>query len=156
ERSSSARLQAPRLKFTNAFGALYDLLLALGRIPAENSDVGTRALAVANSLFPEGAMFTRLDAVESWTHGSRLIRRIEDESLEREIDSLGGPAIMSTIRSATHELGEAIGVSKEPVAIIPSTALVDSVVAFQSAVAAYVRVLAADVDEEDDTSVARF
>lgn len=156
ERGSPAKLQGPRLKFANAFGGLYEVLLAFGRIPAEISPLGERASALATSLFPSGTAFTRLEAVEAWAHGKRLLNRIATEGLEPKIVDLVGPAFVMMIRDATRTLGEAIGAGADQTTTPSSRALSEAVASFQTAVSAYVRALAAEVDEGDPKSVARF
>lgn len=156
ERGSAVRLQAPRGKVANAFSALVEILGGHARIPGEVSAIGKRAADLSASLFPAGLGFTRLEAPETWAHSIRLLDRIEEEGLEAELNALAGPAALSAIRVAVKELGEAIGIGSEPVATTGSTDLMRAVAAFQSAVAGYVRVLAAEVDENDPKSVERF
>jgi hypothetical protein len=156
ERGSAARLQGPRNKLAISFSALYEILGGLARIPAEVDDVGRRAGAIQSSLFPDALTFTRLEAAATWAHATRLLDRIEEEGLEPQIEAMAGPAVLAWIRIALKELGMAIGIGSEPVASTGSSDLMRAVTAFQNAVASYVRVLAAAVDEDDAKSVERF
>jgi hypothetical protein len=155
ERGSAARLQGPRNKLAIAFSALCEIFGGLARIPAEVDDVGRRAGAIQSSLFPDALTFARLEAAATWAHATRLLDRIE-EGLEPQIEAMAGPAVLASIRIAVKELGMTIGIGSEPVASTSSSDLLRAVSSFQSAVASYVRVLAAEVDEDDAKPVERF
>lgn len=156
ERGSPAKVQGPRLAFANAFTALHSFLVSYARLPVTVISDAGMAEAIASSLFPDGVAFTKLEAVDSYAHGTRLLHRIEDEKLEETIESLGGAPYLAAVRAAARSLGDALGVHAKAPPKPSSRALVEALVEYQSAVIAYARSLAADVDVDDEASVKRF
>jgi hypothetical protein len=155
-RGSPAALQSPRSQVANALSALYELLQAFARVPADVDPIGRAAQQLVTTLFPGGLRFTRFDAVQTWAHARRLLRRIADEGLEASLLTMGAAPILEAMRASVTALGHAIGVGSDLAPTAGSPALIEAVSEFQNAVAAYARSLAAEVDPSDEASVARF
>jgi hypothetical protein len=156
DRLAPAKMRPLLLAFANDWTALHDALSAKSRVPSHVSNRGADAAMVVMSLFPDGVSFTQLEAEAAWVEGQRRIERIQHEHLAQRIETLVGDGFIEAIKNSTGILGNALGTGREKRTIPSTTALQETLVRFGKAVGAYARVLAWQVDEQDDASVHRF
>jgi hypothetical protein len=156
ERGSNVRVRPFIQSCINTWGGSSDGLLAIARIPADVSDRGPRAADLHARLFPEGSSWLKSEAEVLWSRANRLLARIEEEKLEREIEALLGRDVHDAMVTVTQALGEAIGVGRKPRAVTSGPSLAEKTQGLSRAVGAYCRQLAANVDESDPESVERF
>ncbi|AKF07500.1 hypothetical protein [Sandaracinus amylolyticus] len=76
--------------------------------------------------------------------------------LEAELDAMIGPEPRATARTSCDALREALGIGGAPRETPRSKALQEAMQAFSREVSRYARMLAADVDTTDPSSVERF
>lgn len=93
---------------------------------------------------------------QQYLESHNLLGRIEAEGLEEELGALSDPALLREVRAAHRALGERLGVGREPVESVGSSALRDAVRALALHVSEYVRTLAASVGLDDEAGEARF
>ncbi|AKF08978.1 hypothetical protein [Sandaracinus amylolyticus] len=153
ERDPGVKVRPVVTAFCNGWGGLSDAMLGLTRIPNER---GERAAALHARLFPAGMLWLREDARTIWSQGNRLVQRIDEENLAREIDQLIGADVREAVTRVTNELGETIGVGRKRRESVSTTGVQEKLLAFSRAVAFYCRQLAANVDESDPKSIERF
>lgn len=139
-----------------AFGAIDLMLEGLSLLPASAGDLGERATKLRAMIFPDGREFARATTVDACMTGRRVLARIEDRHLTRELSALIGPAPLAAAKTATSDLGEALGLGDKDVERTSPTVVADALEKFVTRLSAYARALAADVDEDDDASVQRF
>ncbi|UJR79913.1 hypothetical protein [Sandaracinus amylolyticus] len=139
-----------------AFGATHDTLLAKSRLPGPSDGIGARAAALDACLFPNGLGFIRWDAHAAWSEADRILRVIAQLGLEAELDAMIGPELRATAMTSCDALREALGIGSAPRETPRSKALQQAMHAFSREVSRYARMLAADVDTTDTTSVERF
>jgi hypothetical protein len=156
DRVSSARIRQPLSSFTTSMGALHDVLVATSTLSGAESERAARAKEVLGTFFADGVAFTKLEAPAAWYEGERRMQQIEKHGLTEEIIAITGPGFLPAARKATTDLGEAIGVGSTPRDQPASRALQQKLAKFSRKVSAYVRLLAAAVDEESEDSVQRF
>lgn len=118
---------------------------------------GDDARALSETLFVDGVAFVRLDARAAWSEGRRRLDRIDDEQLGKRLEKAVGKRVMTEMTRTTAALGESIGAGGTHRETPSKTTLAERVTSFARGVAAYARLMAADVvDEEDAESVGRF
>lgn len=155
-RLSSAKVRPVVVAFVNAWGGMSDALLAATRVPAGVSDRAARAADAHARIFPEGSLWLRGDAQMIWSHGNRLLQRIDEEGLARELDQVVGADYHAAAAQLTAELGDAIGVGRVRREALSPTGLQETILVFSRAVGAYCRQLAANVDDSSAASIERF
>ncbi len=156
DRLAPGKMRPLLVAFANDWSALYDALTAKARLPSHVSNRGPDAAMLSMSLLPDGESFTQLDAETARVEGQRRIARIHDEQLAPRIELLVGDGFIEAVKNSTGILGNALGTGRQKRTIPSTTALQEALVRFGKAVGAYGRVLAWQVDEEDEASVKRF
>ncbi len=157
ERTQRAPAQiAPlRTELARSASALFGALTSLSAIA--QGDRGARARAIVVGVFPDGVAFVQGDAYVGWSEATRRLGFVEERRLSAEIAAvLGGPELLVQLEAATAALGAALGLGDTPRPITTPSALRSARQRYSRAVAAYCRVLAATVHEDDPASVARF
>lgn len=155
-RMSGATIQPLRNQFAVGWGGLDLALEAVEQLPLKISDHPKRATELRARLFPSGREFTKLSAVEAWTHAQSIFRRMEEDDLEGEILDLVGPLQLKSVKLVTNELAEVVGLGDAVRKIPSATAVADAMDAYKTTLSAYTRSLAADLDERDAESCRRF
>jgi hypothetical protein len=85
-------------------------LAAAVRIPDVMS---TRAGELHDALFDGGLSFLVGDALTKYTESNRRLRRIEEDSLQSDLESLAGRSFFDAVKREHRALGEAIGIGRE-------------------------------------------
>ena len=152
----SATIQPLRAEHASGWAAMEGALDAAALVPADVSDRAARAVKIQREILPAGREFTKLSALESWTYSHRVLGRIDDAGLAKEINALIGPDYLATVKLVTNNLGEALGVGDGVLSVPSTTALTDAMTRYVTTLCAYTRALSADVDEEDEASCKRF
>jgi hypothetical protein len=155
-RVAGATIQPLRNEFAAGWSGVHLALESVEQLPAQISDHGERARKLRARLFPVGREFTKLSGLEAWTYAQSIFRQIEEESLEAEITEVIGVRFMNAAKLVTKDLGEALGLGDTARRIPSATAVSDAMDRFTTALAAYTRSLAADLDETDEASCRRF
>jgi hypothetical protein len=155
-RLSGAKIRPVVSDFVSAWGGMSDALLGIARMPSSLTDRPTRAADLHARLFPDGVLWLRSDAQALWSHANRLLERIEEESMLRDLERLLGRDFHVAVVKLTGQLGEAIGVGRVPRETLSPNGLQLKVQELSRAVAAYCRQLVASVDESSPRSIERF
>jgi hypothetical protein len=156
ERNAPARVRPAMNGVIGAFSGLNGTLLAKAGLPVDVNEDAERAGEIQALIFPAGVAFANADAPTVHGASTRLLARIADEGLQRDVDRIVGPEFLVAIRKATNELGEMLRARGEKKPLPSSTALADALSRFSRAIGAYCRALMAETDEDDEASVARF
>ena len=127
-----------------------------GLIRISSGDDQARAASLRVRLLPQGTKFVTGEFTELYTTSDNLLRRIEEQELEAEIDELVGPTFLPFIRAQHASFGEALGVGETAIAVPDSRAVSTQITALAEAIAAYGRAMVGWVDTDDDESVAAF
>jgi hypothetical protein len=152
ERVGPARVRPMLLDFANAWSACAEILGGLARIEGQKGD---EARVLSDAVFADGVAFVQLDARAAWGEGQRRLDRVADDALAKRLEAVVGKHVAVEMKRSTDALGAAIGVGAHHE--VPNVnVLGERVSSFARGVAAYARVLAARVDEDDVTSVSRF
>jgi hypothetical protein len=155
-RMAGATIQPMRNQFAAGWGALDLALESVSLLPAGSFDDAERATAMRTRLFPEGREFPKLSSLEAWTRAQSILQLVDEEELEDELTELVGPRFLNAAKLVTNELGEVLGLGETPRKIPSATAVADAMDEYGTALSAYTRSLAADVDEKDEASCKRF
>lgn len=152
-----ARLRGRSLRpedreFDGAYAAFRSRMIAHTQRPGNPR--GPRVVELLSDLLPEGLQFTKANYGEQWFYSETVLQRIEDEGLSEELEELAGAQFLADVRAAHAALGEALGIDAPQPSSAP--ALSEVVSALAAAIADYARVLAGEVDSEDEKSVATF
>lgn len=120
------------------------------------SDVGDRAAALAATLFPNGTAFVRAGYREQWAASQLHLERVEEEGLTGEIEALAGAEYLPYIRNAHTAFGEALGLGEDIPANPDTSALSSASTSLGQAIAEYGRIMAGELDRDDEASVTSF
>jgi hypothetical protein len=156
DRLGPARLRPVLSLYGNGWGAFHEALLAATRVPTDVSDRGARALAIADSLFPDGITFVQFESDAAWAEGKRRVDRVHKEGMKATIDELIGADYFAAAESVTAKLAEAIGTGRSAHVTPSSTALQEALGRFGRAVSYYARWLVHTCNEDDPASVERY
>jgi hypothetical protein len=110
DRSCEGRLRPVLVRFDAAWGAMEGRLAAAIRIP---DPISERASALHGALFDGGLSFLVGDALTKHTESGRRLRRIEEDLLVSDLESLAGRAFVDAVKREHRALGEAIGIGRE-------------------------------------------
>lgn len=145
-------LRAEDREFDGAYAAFRSRMIAHTQRPGNPR--GPRAAELLADLLPEGLQFTKTSYGEQWFYSDTLLQRIDDEGLSEELEKLVGAEFLTDLRVAHATLGEALGIDAPQPDSAPG--LSEAVNALAAAIADYGRVLAGEVDSEDEESVDAF
>jgi hypothetical protein len=103
-------------------------------------------------LFPTRLKFTKLAYKLEWAEADARLSRIAQDGYDKQIEQLGGKAILEHLKAAHHAYGEALGITAE--GLDNSTGGVREPLAlFLTKLRAYVLAVAAHADDADESSV---
>jgi hypothetical protein len=156
DRLANTKVQPLSANFRICMGALHDALLATASLPEAESENAGRAKELLRIFFPEGIAFTKLSALAAWSEGEWRMQQIEKNGWSAVVGEITRPEFLSAAKRATEAFGEVIGVGRAPREEAPKRGLQLILAQFSRKVAAYVRALAARVDEDDAASIERF
>jgi hypothetical protein len=95
----------------NAFGALFDLLSAWARLPADQHPASAEASAVLREVFAGGLAFLAVKPHDEWQEAEIRLRLIADKGHEKTIEQLGGKPFLDHLAVAHKAYGEALGIT---------------------------------------------
>ena len=130
------------------------ILDGLARITTGEAQARVSSLRVR--LLPQGTKFVTGEFSELYTTSENLLRRVEEQGLEAEIDELVGSEFLPFIRAQHAAFGEALGVGETAIDVPDGRAVATQITALADAIAAYGRAMVGWVDTEDEESVAAF
>lgn len=136
------------------WGAVYDQVGAWTRVPSHPNYL--EATSLKATLYPKGLSFTNMKFEVQWVESNVRIERIDEESLKSRLEALIHPALLPLLEQAHWAFGEKLGVGETEVEIPDSTELIESMRDLSFLIGNYARVLSAQVDIDDDASIARF
>lgn len=112
-----------------------------------------RAVELLELIAPTGADFLRLKYPAQWSEAERRLELITEDELETELVEMVGEAFMQELREAHAEYGEALGITAkhQPEA---ATRILEPLKAAHRAMKAYVQLVYALADEDDEQQVA--
>ena len=143
---SESMTKAADASMDRIWSAVEQRLVANLEIGGDDGAEAARAHAI---LFPKGMGFLAFKYAEQWAEGEAVLGRIASEKLEPSLDKLVGPVFVKTLRERHAAYGQALGITK-PKAAEPDTAsFVEPLRAARAALATYVRVVVAAVDNGD-------
>ncbi len=142
-------------RWDSGWGGLFDRLAGLARLEGEKD--AERARALQTRLFPSNdlSMLT-LSFEDEWLEGDKLLRMIEQDKLQREIDELAGAVFLRYIKSAQHDLGEALGVGEREIESASTTGLSEALDELATAIADYARVQLGTIDRQKPATLKAF
>jgi hypothetical protein len=112
-------------------------------------DAGAEAERVHGILFPRGMGFLGFRYAEQWAEGEAIVGRIASEKLEPSLDSLVGHTFVKALRERHAAYGEALGITKQRPTEVDPANLLEPLRAARAALATYMRVVVAAVDNGD-------
>ena len=127
-----------------------------GRMRITTGEARKRVESLRMRLLPQGTKFVTGDFTEIWTTSDNLLRRVEEQGLEAEIEALVGASFLPFIREQHAAFGEALGVGEKAVDVPDGRAVSSQISVLAAAIAAYGRAMVGWVDTEDEDSVAAF
>lgn len=140
----------------NAWGALKGRIESVGRLPDSASPHAARAREIVAAIFDDGLKFLLLDSKSEWEEGEQRLERIVEEGFERDVIDIAGRDHYEHLKAAQAALGEVLGIGTSAPSIPSPTGLSDTLTAMAQRISIYVRMLSAECNVEDKTSVDRF
>lgn len=153
-RLAPVNMEAEDRELDGWWGAIHDQVGAWTRVPSHPNY--REAVSLQSSLYPEGLTFTNMKFEVQWVESNVRIERIDEESLKSRLEALIHPALLPLLEQAHWAFGEKLGVGETEVEIPDSTELIESMRDLSFLIGDYARVLSAQVDIEDEASIARF
>jgi hypothetical protein len=136
-----------------SWGALRMRLLGYAELPeAKYPDAKRAADLVVNLFGPDGLSFLKETYPVQWSTADTILKRIDDEGLQKDIDRIAGKDFLANVR-AQHQ---AYGAMVQSVLLreqIETVNLADHVRAMGRAIAEYSTRVCAIVDEDDPDSI---
>ncbi|MEQ9077512.1 MAG: hypothetical protein RLP09_26860 [Sandaracinaceae bacterium] len=127
-----------------------------GRARITTGEEQVRVTSLRVRLLPQGTKFVTGEFAELYTTSENLLRRIEEQGLEGEIEALIGSEFLPFIEKQHAAFGEALGVGETAIDVPDSRAVATQITALANAIAAYGRAMVGWVDTEDEESLAAF
>ncbi len=143
----------------NAFGALYDWLAAIARLPPERHPEAAKASVLLAAIFPTGLEFLKLRVRDEWQEAETRIQRMKNDEIDgvtirASIQGLGGAPFLAEIAHAHTEYGEVLGITA-PAPEVDAPAVREAFEAVLEAIRGYVLRVTAHVKKSDPESPAR-
>jgi hypothetical protein len=133
-----------------SWGALRGRLLAWTLLPVERFPEAGRAAQLINQLFgPAGLTFLQSDYPTQSTVAEAIVRRIDEDGLQPEIDALAGPAFLAQIRHAHERYVAMVSARLRRQEVESSGNLATHTRALQAAIVDYATKICATLDVDD-------
>jgi len=136
----------------NGWSALERRVDAYSWLPQSEYPLATRAAELHQLMFPRGLTFLTLPYPEEWAEGEKLLRTIEENNLEADLNKIAGPEFLTEVRAAHHVYGAALGVTRATEAPV-DVSLAAPLRTVQRAIVNYAVKLVAMADEEDESTM---
>lgn len=93
----------------NAFGAFYDWLHAMARLPADRHPQATTAQTILDTVFKGGLEFLRHAPVNEWQEAEVRLDLLRDQGHRESVSKMGGKAFLDELDFAHKAYGLAVG-----------------------------------------------
>ncbi|AKF10358.1 hypothetical protein DB32_007507 [Sandaracinus amylolyticus] len=153
--ASPARSRPFGLAHARAWSALHARLDAGTKLATDVYPLAPRAAELIESIFPNGLVFVAGNYDTAFFEGETRLAKIV-ERVERDVIAIAGAPFLDGVRITHAALGEVLGLGRSTPEVPSTTAVQDAIARTMKSVAAYSRVLVAELDEDDEASVARF
>ncbi|UJR86232.1 hypothetical protein [Sandaracinus amylolyticus] len=107
------------------------------------------------AIFPSGLAFVAGNYDTAFFEGETRLAKMSGV-VERDVITIAGAPFLDGVRITHASLGEALGLGRSTPEMPSTTAVQDAIARAMKSIAGYSRVLVAELDEDDETSVARF
>jgi len=136
-----------------SWGALRLRLLGFAELPVAKFPDAKRAAELVTILFgPDGLSFLKEAYSVQWSTADTILKRIDEEELEKDIDRIAGKAFLDNIRAQHEQYGAMVqGILLREQA--EGVNLADHVRAMGRAIVEYATKVCASVDEDDESSI---
>jgi hypothetical protein len=110
-------------RLAGAWSSIRDRLITYETLPASNRD-RERAIAIHDSLFPDGVAFVKLAAARVYAESERRIDLIDERRFAKDLARLVGDRFVAALRADHEAYGDAFGLTKlsplpaEPVVVV--------------------------------------
>ncbi|MDI1429419.1 hypothetical protein [Polyangium sorediatum] len=137
-----------------SWGALRTRLLAYADLPVAKYQDAKRAAELVTILFgPDGLSFLKEAYPVQWSTADTILKRIDEEGLEKDIDRIAGKVFLDNVRAQHEQYGAMVqGTLLREQA--EGVNLADQVRAMGRAIVEYATKVCASVDEDDASSIA--
>jgi hypothetical protein len=95
----------------NAFGALFDWLHAIARLPEERHPQATEARGVLQAVYPTNLDFLSISPPDEWLEAETRLQVIADDGHDITIKKLGGGPFLEELKVAHKVYGEVLGIT---------------------------------------------
>jgi hypothetical protein len=137
----------------NAFGALYDWLSSIVRLPADRHPESAQAQAVLDGVFSGGLEFLKARPANEWQEAEVRLKLIADGGHKSAIEKLGGKPFLDELDVAHKAYGEALGITAAKAAP-ESPAIREALEAAIDETRAYVIGVVAQIKKKDPETAA--
>lgn len=135
------------------WAALFGRLDAYSWLPSTEYPLAARAAEIRQQLAPKGLVFLKLPYNEEWAESEKLLRAIDEQKLQSDLDKIAGPEFLQEVRKSHQLYGETLGVTRAgelPVDV----SLAAPLRTLQKAIVNYAVKVVALADEDDESSIA--
>lgn len=95
-----------------AWAGIRSRLEAYAKLPPDPYPSAKRAADLVDILFPAGMGFLNLAYAAEWAESQRILERIVEQKLQKDLDQLAGPEFLAEVKTAHALYGEVLGTTK--------------------------------------------